>query len=163
MKPSVAELVQKPNDEIIDLLGGIYEHSKWVAEQFVADEKARKDITTVRIGQGSQTDCGRFYIGTKIGIAQGPSRFGCQGRNLENIDKRKSRRTGWCRIANHDSRRTGTVPFEERSQTYRAECALEGRLEHSKEVELAAALVQVHKIAWMRWLALVIRPTVLDT
>ena len=31
-KPSVKELVLKSEEEIADFLGGIYEHSRWVAE-----------------------------------------------------------------------------------------------------------------------------------
>eukprot|EP00980_Cylindrotheca_fusiformis_P028445 scaffold22599_cov139-Cylindrotheca_fusiformis.AAC.36 len=172
MKPTVAELVQKPNDEIIDLLGGIYEHSKWVAEQFVADEKARKDITTVtelakvlkQIVEDSTSE-------QKLALLKAHPDLGAKVETLKTLTKESQEEQGSAGLQTMTAEEL--EQFHSRNDRYAAKfqfpfilavrnaskhtvlSALEGRLEHSKEVELAAALVQVHKIAWMRLLALV--------
>jgi 2-oxo-4-hydroxy-4-carboxy--5-ureidoimidazoline (OHCU) decarboxylase len=45
---SVKDLLVQPPDIIVSLLGGIYEHSPWVAENFVQQQKhSKEEITTV--------------------------------------------------------------------------------------------------------------------
>jgi 2-oxo-4-hydroxy-4-carboxy--5-ureidoimidazoline (OHCU) decarboxylase len=45
--PTVKELLSKPASEITSFLGGIYEHSLWVAEELVAKPDAYASFETV--------------------------------------------------------------------------------------------------------------------
>ncbi len=46
-KPTVSDLLSKSEEEIVDFLGGMYEHSRWVAEGFYKEFIQGKNSTSI--------------------------------------------------------------------------------------------------------------------
>lgn len=169
VNPTVQELLSKSPDEISSFLGGIYEHSAWVAEAFVA-QGAHDGIDSVTalatalksIVDGSTHD-------KKLALLRAHPDLCEKVSTLEKLTKESQEeqgRSGLQSLTEEELER-----FTKHNNEYKAKCsfpfilavrnvtkytvlaALEGRVENSVEKEFVIALQQVHKIAWMRLLA----------
>jgi 2-oxo-4-hydroxy-4-carboxy-5-ureidoimidazoline decarboxylase len=169
-KISVADLVAKDLKEISESLGGIYEHSPWVADALIQDPDALKSKQTVTelaaamksIVEGASQDkkmtllCAHPDLCEKVAKLKDltqesqdeQSKAGLQSMNDAELAKFTS--------LNNRYREKFKFPFilAVRNVT---KCtvlsALEGRLSNPVEKEFTTALAQVHKIAWMRLLS----------
>jgi 2-oxo-4-hydroxy-4-carboxy--5-ureidoimidazoline (OHCU) decarboxylase len=137
-KLSVKELLVQPPDAIVSQLGGIYEHSPWVAETFV-QQYSKKEISTVT------------ELATQLTVEsqQEQSRAGLQSMQGDELQKFKD--------MNASYKQKYGFPFilaVRNASKHTVLSALEGRLPHSVEQELVIAMEQVNKIAWMRLLSM---------
>jgi 2-oxo-4-hydroxy-4-carboxy-5-ureidoimidazoline decarboxylase len=168
---SVKDLLVQPPDIIVSLLGGIYEHSPWVAENFVQQQKrSKEEITTVTelathlqtIVDGSSREvkltllqshpdlCEKVEKMKELTVEsqQEQSRAGLQSMERDELQKFKDRNTYY--------KTKFGFPFilaVRNASKHTVLSALEGRSSHSMEQEFVTAMEQVHKIAWMRLLA----------
>jgi 2-oxo-4-hydroxy-4-carboxy-5-ureidoimidazoline decarboxylase len=169
-KPTVQELLRKPKEDIVAFLGSVYEHSLWVAEALVLADPQRLDLQTVSnlaeamkkivdeasLEQKMHLLCAHPDLCEKVGnlrklsqdSQEEQSKSGLQSLTLEELDRFNQLNTAY--------REKFGFPFilaVRNSTKYTVLSALAGRIHHSFESEFAAALTQVHKIAWMRLLA----------
>lgn len=167
-KPLVKELVAKSKEEILRFLGGIYEHSAWVAEELL--EGSFDSLETISqladamktIVDGSSRErkmeliCAHPDLCEKVGKIE----------ELTKESQDEQSRAGLQSLTGSELERFTTA-----NTAYRAKCgfpfilavrnagkstvlaALEGRVPNAVEQEFVTALSQVHKIAWMRLLA----------
>lgn len=167
---SVSELSKKDPDEIRTLLGGIYEHSPWVAEELLVDGKLKAIGTTVSdlaasmksvVDEASKEKkiallCAHPDLCEKVAklkeltaeSQEEQSKAGLQTMEGEELEKFNS--------LNSSYREKFQFPFilAVRNVTkYTVLSALEGRITSTPETEFATAIQQVHKIAWMRILS----------
>jgi 2-oxo-4-hydroxy-4-carboxy-5-ureidoimidazoline decarboxylase len=168
--PTVTELLSKPASEITSFLGGIYEHSLWVAEALVEKPDAYVLIETVTdlaalmksiVDDASKEKkmellCAHPDLCEKVG----------KMKSLTEESKEEQSRSGLQSLTEEETER-----FNKMNTAYRAKfnfpfilavrnatkftvlAALEGRLPHPVEKEFVTSLEQVHKIAWMRLLS----------
>lgn len=172
--PTVVELLQQPKVEIIEFLGGIYEHSKWVAEEFVENENKNNSITTVtELAKALQTIVEDASHEQKLKLLTAHPDLGAKVEQLKTLTKESQEEQGKAGLQtlqgdeltkfhsmNNNYANKFQFPFilaVRNASKDTVLSALEGRLNNSREVEFAAAMTQVHKIAWMRLL------TILDT
>ncbi len=169
--PTVSELVSLSSEEIVGLLGGIYEHSAWVAEEFtIEDEEALKKISTVSelaaklksiVNESSDEQklellrahpdlCEKIEalkLLTKESQEE-QSRSGLQSMTGDELAKFKA----W----NESYKSKFGFPFilaVRNASKSTVLSAIEGRLHNSSsQREFNTALEQVHNIAWMRLL-----------
>jgi 2-oxo-4-hydroxy-4-carboxy-5-ureidoimidazoline decarboxylase len=174
-KPTVEELLSKSEDEIATYLGGIYEHSYWVAEKLVKNKDFCSSETTITalaaamkmiVDEASQEKkmillkahpdlCEK--VGQKDSTVvltkeseDEQSRAGLQSLTEEELAR-------FTRL-NNAYKGKFNFPFilaVRNASKYTVLGALEGRLPNPVEKEFPAALEQVHKIAWMRLLSLI--------
>jgi 2-oxo-4-hydroxy-4-carboxy-5-ureidoimidazoline decarboxylase len=169
-KLSVKELLVQPPDAIVSQLGGIYEHSPWVAETFV-QQYSKKEISTVTelathlkaIVDGSSREdkltllrahpdlCEKVEKMKELTVEsqQEQSRAGLQSMQGDELQKFKD--------MNASYKQKYGFPFilaVRNASKHTVLSALEGRLPHSVEQELVIAMEQVNKIAWMRLLSM---------
>lgn len=172
--PTVAELLSKSKEEILDFLGGVYEHSPWVAEQFYAEhiEPAKSEVrmsnvreifhTMSNIVNNSSREQKLTLLRShpdlcekveKLATLTKESQIEQSSAGLDTLtDGEKARFAGM----NTKYREKFGFPFilAARNVTkYTVLSAIEGRLNLSEETEFSGALFQVQKIAWMRILA----------
>jgi 2-oxo-4-hydroxy-4-carboxy-5-ureidoimidazoline decarboxylase len=167
-KPTVKELVSKPTEEIQSFLGGIYEHSPWVAEELLKAGKFGSFETITQLGDamkaivgGSSRErkmellCAHPDLCEKVGkVAEltqesqdEQSAAGLQTLTESELERFATANTGY--------RAKFSFPFilaVRNASKYTVLAALEGRLPNAVEQEFVTALSQVHKIAWMRLL-----------
>lgn len=175
-RPTVAELLSQPREEIVAVLGRIYEHSSWVAERLVDHQRAvgtaslpppihtvselastmKNLVDNSSHEQKLQLLCAHPDLCEKVGTLatltpesqteQG--RAGLQSMTSDELD---------CFTRHNELYRTKFgFPFilaVRNATKHTVLAALEGRVHHPPEREFAIALEQVHKIAWMRLLA----------
>ena len=171
-KPSVKELVSRSDEEVISFLGGIYEHSAWVAEEVVRGSEGYglasfETVSQLANAMKSIVDgatrerklellCAHPDLCEKVGkIAElttasqeEQSRAGLQSLSDDELERFSNANTGY--------RTKFGFPFilaVRNATKFTVLAALEGRLPNSIEKEFVNALSQVHKIAWMRLLA----------
>lgn len=169
-KISVGDLVAKDPKEISETLGGIYEHSPWVAEALIQDLDSLKSVKTVTelasamksIVDGASEDqkmkllCAHPDLCEKVAklkeltaeSQEEQSKAGLQSMDDTELAKFTSLNTSF--------REKFKFPFilaVRNATKYTVLSALEGRLPNPVEKEFTTALEQVHKIAWMRLLS----------
>jgi 2-oxo-4-hydroxy-4-carboxy-5-ureidoimidazoline decarboxylase len=167
-RPTVEELFSRSDDEVAAFLGGIYEHSPWVAQDLCkTDTSAIKTVTALAnamkaIVDGSSHDlktkllCAHPDLCQKVGTTteltaasqEEQSRAGLQSLDDEELAIFTKYNTAY--------REKFGFPFilaVRNATKYTVLSALQGRVGNSAETEFVGALGQVHKIAWMRLLA----------
>lgn len=170
-KISVGDLVAKDPKEISESLGGIYEHSPWVAEALIQNNpeavKSFKTVTELASAMKSIVDgasqdqkmtllCAHPDLCEKVTklkeltkeSQEEQSKAGLQSMDDEELAKFTS--------LNNSYREKFKFPFilaVRNATKYTVLSALAGRLPHPAEKEFGTALEQVHKIAWMRLLS----------
>jgi hydroxyisourate hydrolase len=187
--PTVAQLLAKPRSEIVEFLGGIYEHSPWVPEGWLdsCEQQQRNSASTA----ATEATTATATVTTVTQLASAMKRIvdsQSQERKLEllrahpDLCEKVERLQQLTRESREEQARSGLASLTEaerddflrhnaqyrlkfgfpfilavRNATKRTVlAALRGRLQRTQhEQELATALEQVHKIAWMRLLAIV--------
>lgn len=164
-KPKVKDLNK---DNIPDILGGIYEHSPWVAEELVAtfDLASIETVSALAaamksIVNGASKEKKMDLLLKHPDLCQKveqqkeltadsqaeQSKAGLSDLTAEELER-------FTRFNNEYKEKFG-FPFilaVRNASKYTVLSALEGRIQHTVEKEFADALTQVHKIAWMRLL-----------
>ena len=161
----LSALLSQPKPAIVDFIGGIYEHSPWVAEQ--ADYEG---VTTcTQLAQALKQVVDGASHAHKLALLQAHPDLCEKVGALEKLTKESQEeqsRSGLQSLTEDEMQR-----FQTTNEAYRTKCgfpfilavrnvtkhtvlaALEGRVNHTVEQEFAIALEQVHKIAWMRILS----------
>ena len=173
---TVHALLKSSKNEVRAILGGTYEHSPWVAEEFFALHCSSHDDATA-----GKIDDVRQLFDAMQAIVDGASRERklellrahpdlCEKveslRALTGESQEEQSRAGLGWLTNEERER-----FLQLNEQYRSKfgfpfilavrnvtkhtvlAAIEGRVVSEMEMEFASALGQVHKIAWMRLLA----------
>jgi 2-oxo-4-hydroxy-4-carboxy-5-ureidoimidazoline decarboxylase len=170
-KPTVGSLVSKPKAEIVSLLGSIYEHSLWVAEQLVARDAYHSIHTLTELASAMKEIVDESTRETKMKLLCSHPDLCEKVGKLEELTPESQDEQG------HSGLQSLTPDelemFNKSNDTYKENCgfpfilavrnatkytvlaALEGRVKNPVEIEFTTALQQVHKIAWMRLLAAV--------
>lgn len=167
--PTVEELLQKPKEEIVELLGGIYEHSKWVAEDFVKKENSITSVT--KLANALKTIVDEASPEQKLKLLKAHPDLGAKVEQLKTLTKESQEEQGKAGLQTldkdeltkfHSMNENYSTKFRfpfilavRNASKYTVLSALEGRLNNSREVEFTSAITQVHKIAWMRLLSIV--------
>eukprot|EP00551_Chaetoceros_affinis_P004815 CAMPEP_0203665702 /NCGR_PEP_ID=MMETSP0090-20130426/2872_1 /ASSEMBLY_ACC=CAM_ASM_001088 /TAXON_ID=426623 /ORGANISM="Chaetoceros affinis, Strain CCMP159" /LENGTH=301 /DNA_ID=CAMNT_0050529349 /DNA_START=63 /DNA_END=968 /DNA_ORIENTATION=- len=173
-KPTVPELLGKSKDEILAVLGGIYEHSSWVAEEFYAEHVEGKDtsatITNVRdlfqsmssiVDKSSNQQkmdllCAHPDLCAKIDALKKLTKSSQEEQSSAGLDTLTDEQRDQFSKMNSGYREKFGFPFilaARHVTKYTVLSAIEGRLQMTVESEFSGALFQVSKIAWMRLLA----------
>lgn len=167
-KPKVTELLQQDSEQIIEFLGGIYEHSSWVAKTLVTKELG--SITTVsELANLMKTIVEDASQEQKLQLLKAHPDLGAKVAKLKTLTKESQEEQGKAGLqsmegAELDHFNTLNQNYAEKFQfpfilavrnasKHTVISALEGRLPNPSQVEFATALSQVHKIAWMRLLS----------
>ena len=168
--PTVKALLQMPDEEIKTFLGGIYEHSVWVAEAFlVENKKSTTDIETVTglaeamkvIVDGASAEKKMELLRLHPDLNQKVEQL----KSLTAESQEEQSRSGLGSLT-ADEEATFTklnTAYKEKfkfpfilavrnASKHTILAALRGRVKHTPETEFVAAVSQVHKIAWMRLL-----------
>ena len=170
MAPTVTELLAKPDAEIHDSLSTVYEHSSWVAEEFIATRGEASSITTIselaaalkRIVDSSSHDRKMALLRAhpdlceKVGKLEHLTKESQEEQGRSGLQSLTDAELEQFHLCNTKYRESNGFPFilAVRNVTkYTVLAALSGRIKNPVEVEFATALQQVHKIAWMRLLS----------
>jgi len=168
MAPKVSELVAKPAEEIKDMLGSIYEHSPWVAEEFIAQKPA--PITTIsELAAALKAIVDASTHEKKLALLRAHPDLCEKVGKLEHLTKESQEEQGrsglqsltdteleefhLCNTKYRDSNGFPFILAVRNATKYTVLSALKGRVKNPVEVEFVTALQQVHKIAWMRLLS----------
>jgi 2-oxo-4-hydroxy-4-carboxy-5-ureidoimidazoline decarboxylase len=166
---SVCELVSKDAKEISEILGGIYEHSPWVASILVQDVDAVSALTTVselasamkEIVEKASRDqklallCAHPDLCEKVAKLKELTKESQEEQSKAGLQTMEGEELAKFNALNTQYRETFKFPFilaVRNATKYTVLSALGGRVSNSPEKEFATALEQVHKIAWMRLL-----------
>ena len=178
MAPTVGELLSKPISEIQDTLGTIYEHSPWVAEEFLAKRRSTQQvpppppppsITTISelaaamkiVVDASSRERKLSLLRAhpdlceKVGKLEHltPESRDEQGRSgLQSLTDAELEQFHLCNATYRDTNGFPFILAVRNATKYTVLAALQGRVKNPPEVEFVTAMQQVHKIAWMRLL-----------
>lgn len=166
--PTIAEFRSNSPAEVATILASIYEHSAWVAEEFVKSPFGSIETVSQLAGlMKAIVDASSKEQKIKLLLAH-PDLCEKVG-SLEKLTKESQEeqsRSGLQSLTPEENKR-----FTRLNTTYRAKfgfpfilavrnatkftvlAALEGRVGNTHEKELTVAMEQVHKIAWMRLLS----------
>lgn len=173
-KLTVKQLCEQSNTEsIVDSLSAIYEHSRWVAEALVQDDRLETVRTLERVTDlaalmkqivdQSSREQKLTLLRAHPDLCSKLSTF----KTLTADSQQEQSRSGLQNLTDEER-----STFEQYNSQYRDNfgfpfilavrnaskhtvlAALKGRVHNTPEVEFTTALEQVHKIAWMRLLAL---------
>jgi 2-oxo-4-hydroxy-4-carboxy-5-ureidoimidazoline decarboxylase len=173
-KPTVTDLLSQSKESVISILGGIYEHSSWIAEKFYSDFIDNKEAA-INITDVSTLFQAMSSIVDDATESQKMTLLRAHPDLCEKIDKLKT----LTKSSQEEQQSAGlhTLTDEERDKfhslnrqykekfgfpfilaarnasKYTVLSAIEGRIHLPVEVEFTGALQQVQKIAWMRLLA----------
>jgi 2-oxo-4-hydroxy-4-carboxy-5-ureidoimidazoline decarboxylase len=169
-RPSVTELLAKPAEEIVSFLGGIYEHSSWVAETFVAKDK--EEWRTIATVSGLAKALREIVDAAPSEVKMTLLRAHPDLSSKVNVSLTAESREEQSKSGLHSMTDDEIAIFNEHNELYKTKfnfpfilvvrnatkdtvlAALRGRVSNpSVETEIVTALQQVHKIAWMRLLA----------
>ena len=164
-KPKVKDLTA---DTIVELLGGIYEHSSWVAEELVASSDLPSMDTVSALAAAMKAIVDGVSKERKMDLLLNHPDL-CQ-----KVEQRKEltteSQTEQSKAGLSDLTVEELELFNQLNDEYKAKfgfpfivavrnaskntvlSALAGRVQHTEEKEFVDALAQVHKIAWMRLL-----------
>ena len=177
--PTVKELLEMSKEDITQFLGGIYEHSSWVAEELVSKQgDACSSISTVTelaaamksiVEEASQEQKMALLVAhpdlcEKVGSGDGGESSGFSALTKESQEEQSS--AGLQSLTEEELERFTSLnnaykekfkfPFilaVRNASKHTVLSALEGRVPNSVEKEFVQAIEQVHKIAWMRLLS----------
>lgn len=170
-KPTVKELLtSKSKEDIVSFLGGVYEHSAWVAEEFVAGGGAASVETVSNLANALKAIVSNASKDKKLELLRSHPDLCEKVATLKTLTKESQEEQSRSGLQSLTDEETETFnkfntmyrdkfgfPFilaVRNSTKYTVLSALEGRAVHStQEREFAVAIEQVHKIAWMRLLA----------
>jgi len=167
MDPKVSELLAKPTHEISEFLGTVYEHSPWVAEEFIG--KPYTSITTIsELAGAMKIIVDQASNEKKLALLRAHPDLCERVGKLEHLTKESQEEQGRSglqsltdteleqfHLCNSRYRETNGFPFilaVRNATKFTVLAALQGRVNNPPEVEFVTALQQVHKIAWMRLL-----------
>ena len=169
--PTVSELVAQPAEEIISVLGGIYEHSPWVAEQFTKenDETLKAVSTVTELAARLKSIVNESSDDQKLALLRAHPDLCEKVEKLKSLTKESQEEQS--RSGLHTMTDDELAKFKTMNESYKTKFgfpyilavrnaskstvlgALEGRLYNSySQREFNVALEQVHNIAWMRLL-----------
>jgi OHCU decarboxylase len=174
-KLTVPQLLTKPKEDVMNVLGGIYEHSPWIAQQFYENFIQGKDPSEINISNVHDLHLAMASIVEKSSHAQKLELLRSHPDLCAKIEKLKT----LTKESQEEQSRAGLgslteeekASFTKMNDEYKEKfdfpfilaarnvtkhtvlAAIEGRLKSTWEAEFAGALVQVGKIAWMRLLA----------
>jgi 2-oxo-4-hydroxy-4-carboxy-5-ureidoimidazoline decarboxylase len=173
--PTVSELLSKPKAEILTVLGGIYEHSSWIAEEFYAEYVDGKDstsetITNVRdIFQYMSSIVDKATREQKMELLCAHPDLCAKIDSLKKLTKssqEEQTNAGLSTLTDGERNKFSDMNTKYRDKfgfpfilaarhvtKYTVLSAIEGRLQMPIDAEFTGALFQVSKIAWMRLLA----------
>lgn len=169
-QPTVKELLRRSKEEITAFLGGIYEHSAWVAEDLCRDEALYKDIKNISslasvmrniVDDSSKEQqmallCAHPDLCEKLGKLEDltpESQEEQKGAGLQSLTEDELDEFTTNEAAYKEKFGFPFILAVRNATKYTVLAALKGRLPNKFEVEFFNALGQVHKIAWMRLLA----------
>lgn len=166
--PTVKELLSKSDVEIVAFLGGIYEHSPWVAEALVKTDTSEIETVTA-LANAMKTIVEGSSQERKMNLLLAHPDLCEKVGKLEELTAESQEEQ--CSAGLQSLTEQELTLFTERNTMYREKfgfpfilavrnaskhtvlSALQGRVGNPVEVEFVGALQQVHKIAWMRLLA----------
>ena len=170
-KPTVPELLSKPKEDVLAVLGGIYEHSSWIAEEFYNEFVDGKDtsetIANVRdlfqcmssiVDKSSREQkmellCAHPDLCAKIDTLKKLTKSSQEEQSNAGLDTLTDDERNQFSKMNTEYRKKFGFPFILAARyvtKYTVLSAIEGRLNMSVETEFHGVLFQVSKIAWMR-------------
>jgi 2-oxo-4-hydroxy-4-carboxy-5-ureidoimidazoline decarboxylase len=169
-QPSVAGLLSLHDAEIIEFLGSVYEHSDWVARELVSTREGCAAIATVselassmkRIVDDSSKEtklqllCAHPDLCEKVGTVESLTKESQEEQSRSGLQTLTEDELACFNEYNAEYRKRFGFPFilaVRNATKYTVFAALKGRVGNTPETELATALQQVHKIAWMRLLS----------
>jgi 2-oxo-4-hydroxy-4-carboxy-5-ureidoimidazoline decarboxylase len=177
-KPTVEELLSYPSNAIVEALGGIYEHSPWVAEIFVRETTTTTTttatnapiITTVtQLAQALRSivdDASREQqlallvahpdLCEKVEKMKELTADSQEEQSKAGLQSMVGDELETFKAMNNAYKTKFGFPFilaVRNASKHTVLSALEGRLPHSAAQEFQTAMEQVHKIAWMRLLS----------
>lgn len=173
-KPTVIELLSKPKSDVMEVLGGIYEHSSWIGETFydnyIQSIDAPKNITNVQelfLAMSAVADsatheqkmhllCAHPDLCAKIESLKTLTKASQEEQSSAGLHTMTDEEQEKFSKINTAYREKFQFPFilavkNVTKQTVLS--AIEGRLHQTAEAEFEGALYQVSKIAWMRLLS----------
>ncbi|GKY95067.1 hypothetical protein MPSEU_000470900 [Mayamaea pseudoterrestris] len=168
-KPNIQELLKQSKEDIVTFLGGVYEHSPWVAEAFITTGKPHSAIESVSdlakalksiVEDACQVQKLNLLnahpdLCEKVGNLQSlslESREEQSNSGLQSLTADELERFTQFNTAYREKNKFPFILAVRNATKYTVLAALAGRTNNSYEVEFATALTQVHKIAWMRLL-----------
>ena len=167
-QPTVKELCSKPTEEIISFLGGVYEHSAWVAQELTTKPAEFETISELAAAMKSIVDSSSREKKMELLLAHPDLCHKVEqgGTELTKESQEEQSRSGLQSLTaeelatftkfNNMYREKFQFPFilaVRNATKHTVLAALEGRVHNPEEVEFVTAMEQVHKIAWMRLLA----------
>jgi 2-oxo-4-hydroxy-4-carboxy-5-ureidoimidazoline decarboxylase len=168
---SIHELISMSPAEIVDKVGGVYEHSPWVAEELVKDAgfSSLETITDLAAAMKSIVDNASYE--RKLELLNAHPDLCEKVDKLKELTKESQEeqsRSGLQSLTddaresflqeNTSYREKFRFPFivaVRNASKYTVLAALAGRISNPVEKEFSIAMEQVHKIAWMRLLSLI--------
>ena len=82
-----AELMKLSKPTIVDILGGIYEHSAWVAEALVADDSYKKITTVSELAQAMKEIVDKASPEQQLALLQAHTDLGLKLEKLKTLTK----------------------------------------------------------------------------
>lgn len=176
-KPTVSEFLSQSKLEILTLLGGIYEHSPWIAEKFYVENMEQNEANngTIHINNvnelfmkmSSVVDNSTYEqkllllrahpdLCTKIDNLKSLTKASQDEQSSAGLHTMTDEERNKFAVMNSTYREKFGFPFilaVKNATKHTVLAAVEGRIQRSKESEFDGALHQVHKIAWMRLLS----------
>eukprot|EP00562_Extubocellulus_spinifer_P010084 CAMPEP_0178508670 /NCGR_PEP_ID=MMETSP0696-20121128/20881_1 /TAXON_ID=265572 /ORGANISM="Extubocellulus spinifer, Strain CCMP396" /LENGTH=284 /DNA_ID=CAMNT_0020138249 /DNA_START=53 /DNA_END=907 /DNA_ORIENTATION=- len=177
---TVATLMTSSKEDVVSVLGGIYEHSPWVAEAFytshvdgtTADSNAIENVRQLFDILSSIVDAATRE--QKLQLLRAHPDLAAKVEKLKTLTKESQEeqsKAGLDTLTDEER-----VRFLSLNESYRVKfgfpfilavrnatkytviSAVEGRISNTPEEEFVSALGQVHKIAWMRLLGAIDYP-----
>lgn len=167
-KPTVSEIFSRSKDDIVEFLGGIYEHSAWVATELVeTDVSAIKTVTDLAgamkaiVADASRERklellCAHPDLCEKVSALKALTKESQEEQSSAGLQSLTEDELKTFTENNNAYREKFQFPFilaVRNATKYTVLAAMKGRVKNSLEVEFAQALAQVNKIAWMRILS----------
>jgi len=170
--PTVAELLSKPREDIMEALGGLYEHSPWAAEGFLESTSAeeRSKLSTVtELAEALKVVVDNAPRENQLELLRAHPDLAAKVEKLKTLtaDSQTEQNSAGLQSLVGDE----LVAFTAMNESYKTKfgfpfilavrnaskdtvlSALRGRLNNPQQQEFATAIEQVHKIAWMRLLS----------
>jgi len=174
-KPKLSEVLAWSGPQIADFLSGIYEHSSWVAQELVEQSDGSTSCKLDRISTiGELANAMKQIVDDssteqKLALLRAHPDLAAKVesmRSLTTSSQEEQSSAGLQSLTPEERQKFTTLntayktkfqfPFilaVRNATKYTVLAAMEGRIQNASHVEMASALTQVHKIAWMRLLA----------
>jgi 2-oxo-4-hydroxy-4-carboxy-5-ureidoimidazoline decarboxylase len=167
--PTVQELLSQPPPKIINVLGGIYEHSPWVAETFVKQDNLSKITTVTELAERLKSIVDDAPQEQKLQLLNAHPDLCEKVEKMKELTAESQEEQSKAGLQSMEGDELAN--FKEMNTSYKAKfgfpfilavrnaskhtvlSALSGRLPNPTQQEFVTAVQQVHKIAWMRLLS----------